>query len=148
MGALYFLFVYDGGKRGLELENRAVTGQLDGKTEEELVQELNQKVEDGMFMIAINTKPYFPTGSSKGDLCIENSPANHYYMTVKIVENDTGELLYETKALEPNSHIQEDVLLKNLGSGEYPATATFEAYDQTTHQLIGSAGADMLIIVG
>ena len=72
-----------------------IRDRLEGKTEEQIVEELNRIVEEGMFNISINTQPEFPDGSSPGNLCIENSPANHYLMVVEITLNDTGEDVYK-----------------------------------------------------
>lgn len=100
-----------------------------------------------MFNISINTQPEFPDGSSPGNLCIENSPANHYLMVVEITLNDTGEKVYTSGALEPNYHIQEAKLDRALAKGTYPATATFYAYTADTQELVGTAGAEMQLII-
>ncbi|MBC3939695.1 MULTISPECIES: hypothetical protein [Anaerotruncus] len=132
---------------GLTRAADAQLGQLEGKTEEQIVEELNRIVEEGMFNISINTQPEFPDGSSPGNLCIENSPANHYLMVVEITLNDTGEKVYTSGALEPNYHIQEAKLDRALAKGTYPATATFYAYTADTQELVGTAGAEMQLII-
>ena len=132
---------------GLTRAADAQLGQLEGKTEEQIVEELNRIVEEGMFNISINTQPEFPDGSSPGNLCIENSPANHYLMVVEITLNDTGEQVYTSGALEPNYHIQEAKLDRALAKGTYPATATFYAYTADTQELVGTAGAEMQLII-
>ena len=132
---------------GLTRAADAQLGQLEGKTEELIVEELNRIVEEGMFNISINTQPEFPDGSSPGNLCIENSPANHYLMVVEITLNDTGEQVYTSGALEPNYHIQEAKLDRALAKGTYPATATFYAYTADTQELVGTAGAEMQLII-
>ena len=132
---------------GLTRAADAQLGQLEGKTEEQIVEELNRIVEEGMFNISINTQPEFPDGSSPGNLCIENSPANHYLMVVEITLNDTGEKVYTSGALEPNYHIQEAKLDRALAKGTYPATATFYAYTADTQELVGTAGAEMQPII-
>lgn len=132
---------------GLTRAADAQLGQLEGKTEEQIVEELNRIVEEEMFNISINTQPEFPDGSSPGNLCIENSPANHYLMVVEITLNDTGEKVYTSGALEPNYHIQEAKLDRALAKGTYPATATFYAYTADTQELVGTAGAEMQLII-
>ena len=132
---------------GLTRAADAQLGQLEGKTEEQIVEELNRIVEEGMFNISINTQPEFPDGSSPGNLCIENSPANHYLMVVEITLNDTGEKVYTSGALEPNYHIQEAKLDRALAKGTYPATATFYAYTADTQELVGTAGVEMQLII-
>jgi hypothetical protein len=130
-----------------EREITAKLGQLDGKSEAEIQAELNRVIKEGMFHISINTTPVFPDSKSEGNLEIENVPNNHYLMRVEITDNDSGGLLYSTKYIEPNSHIQKAALEKQLAAGEYPATATFHAYDPNTLTEIGSTACEMMIYV-
>jgi hypothetical protein len=130
-----------------EREITAKLGQLDGKSEAEIQAELNRVIEEGMFHISINTMPVFPDNKSEGNLEIENVPNNHYLMRVEITDNDSGGLLYSTKFIEPNSHIQKAALEKELAAGEYPAIATFHAYDPNTLTEIGSTSCEMMLYV-
>jgi hypothetical protein len=130
-----------------EREITAKLGQLDGKSESEIQAELNRVVEEGMLHISINTTPVFQDGKSEGNLEIENVPNNHYLMRVEIADSNNGDLLYSTKYIEPNSHIQKAALEKELAAGEYPATATFHAYDPNTLTEIGSTACEMTIYV-
>lgn len=132
---------------GYETEVAAKLGQLEGKSEEEIRAELNRVVEEGMFHIAINTDPVFQDGTSEGNLEIENVPSNRYLMRLEIIEEDTGELLYSTKYIEPNNHIQKAALDVELEAGEYPATAVFYAYDPETLTEMGSASCEINIRV-
>jgi hypothetical protein len=131
----------------LEASLKAQLGQLDGKSEVEIQAELNRVIEEGMFHISINTTPVFPDGESEGNLEIENVPNNRYSMVVQIALKDSGEQVYDSGLIEPNYHIQKDVLEKDLDAGEYAATATFHAYDRETQQEIGSTACDMLMYV-
>jgi hypothetical protein len=104
-------------------------------------------VEEGMFHISINTDPVFADGKSEGSLEIENVPGNRYSMVVQITLDDTGELVYDSGLIDPNYHIQRDTLDVELEKGEYPATATFFAYDPDTEEQMGSAAGKITIIV-
>jgi hypothetical protein len=126
---------------------KAKLGQLDGKTEEEIQAELDRVIEEGMFHISINTNPVFTDGKSEGNLEIENVPNNHYSMDVQITLKDSGELVYDSGLIEPNYHIQTDTLSKELEAGEYPAVATFYAYDTDTQDEIGSTGCEITMYV-
>ena len=125
----------------------ALTGALPGKSEEEVIAELNRVVDEGMFNISINTTPTFTNGKAEGPLQIENVPGNQYLMQVQITLDDTGELIYQTGLIEPNHHIQSAKLDVELEKGEYLATAVFNAYDPETEEYIGSAGAKLTITV-
>lgn len=122
-------------------------GQLDGKTEEEIVAELNRVVEEGMFNISIASVVEFDNGQSEGEVKIENSPANHYLMQVEITRNDTGEVIYTSDILEPNYHVQTAKLDTVLPAGTYECTAMFHALDPNTEQEVGVAGAEMAVVV-
>lgn len=130
---------------GYEREVAAKLGQLEGKSEAEIQAELNRVVEEGMFHISINTDPVFQDGASEGSLEIENVPNNHYLMRVEILEDETGELLYSTKYIEPNSHIQKAALKTDLEPGEYPSTAVFYAYDPDSLVEMGSTACRICI---
>jgi hypothetical protein len=131
----------------LEASLKAKLGQLDGKSEAEIQAELNRVIEEGMFHISINTTPVFADGESEGNLEIENVPNNHYSMVVQIALQDSGEQVYDSGLIEPNYHIQKDVLEKDLDAGEYAAVATFHAYDMETQDEIGSTACEMMIYV-
>jgi hypothetical protein len=149
IGLLIFAFVrfYQGNQPDYEKEIAAKLGQLDGKSEEEIQAELDRVIEEGMFHISINTNPVFNDGKSEGNLEIENVPNNRYLMRVEIANQDTGDVLYSTKYIEPNSHIQTAALDTELEAGEYPAVATFYAYDPDTLTEIGSTGCEITIYV-
>jgi competence protein ComGC len=132
---------------GLERAVKASLGQLDGKSEEEIQAELDRVIEEGMFHISINTNPVFYSGSSEGNLEIENVPNNRYSMLVKITLKDSGEEVYDSGLLDPNYHIQNDSLSKELEAGAYPAVATFYAYDPETEEKIGSTACEITIYV-
>lgn len=122
-------------------------GQLEGKTAEEIQAELDRIVDDGMFNISIASVVEFPSGTSEGELRIENVPGNQYLMRVVINRDDTGAQIYETDLIEPNYHIQADSLDVDLPAGTYPCTAVFYAYDPETEEMIGQAGAKIDIRV-
>ena len=129
--ALSALLVWNiyGNKDPLQDAVNAELGQLDGKSKEEIEAELNRVVEEGSMHISINTKPIFKNGKAKGDLRIENSPANHYGQEVIITVDKTGKEIYRSGLILPNHHIQTDKLKMDLEKGEYDCTATFVAYD-------------------
>ena len=122
-------------------------GQLDGKTQEEIQEELNRYVEEGMLNISIASLIRFPDGNSEGELRIENSPANHYLMQVDITRNDNGEVIYSSEPIEPNYHIQYGKLNQDLPAGTYECTATFYALNMETREVEGQAGAVVTIVV-
>ena len=122
-------------------------GQLEGKTDAEIQAELDRVVEEGMFNISIASVIELESGTSEGDLRIENVPGNRYLMRVSILRNDTGEELYRTDVIEPNHHIQRDAFDVALPAGSYECTALFEALDPATEEQVGQAAAIITVNV-
>lgn len=133
----------------LEDAVRAELGQLEGKSDSEIEEALNQQVEEGSMAISINAKPVFVNGSAAGSVQIENAKANHYAQNVTITRDDTGEVIYESGIIKPDEHIDTDVLDVELPQGEYPCTAIFTAYDISDGQQleVGTVGAQITISV-
>lgn len=129
LSALLLWNIYGNSDDTLQDALNAELGQLDGKSKEEIEAELNRIVEEGSMHISMNTKPIFKNGKAKGDLKIENSPANHYGQEIIITVDKTGKEIYRSGLLMPNHHIQTDKLKVNLKKGTYDCTATFVAYD-------------------
>lgn len=123
----------------------ALAGQLPGKSAEDIEATLNQVVAEGMLNITINPNPVFENGSAQGTLNIENIPGNHYSMKVKIVLDETGQTVYESKLIDPGYYIEKAALSEPLVKGQYPATATFTAVDMQTDDEMGTAAAKITL---
>ena len=107
-------------------------GQAPYKSAEEMQAELDRVVEEGMFNISIASSIQFDEGTSSGTAYIENVPGNRYLMKVAITDDE---------------FIESIVLTRDLDQGTYPATATFTALDEVTHEEVGQAAAKIAINV-
>lgn len=125
----------------------ARSGQAPYKSAEEIQAELDRLVEEGMFNISIASVIEFADGTSPGTAYVENVPGNRYLMQVALTLDDTGETVYESKALKPDSYIESITLSKDLEPGDYPATATFLALDPDSHEEMGKAAAKVTLVV-
>lgn len=114
----------------------AVSGLLDGRTEEEAAALESQTVESGMLQVSINSNPVFLNGAAEGNLRIENAPGNPYDMRVTITLDDSGVVVYTSGGIKPNYHIENDRLDVALAAGDYAATVKFYAVDDS-HKDIG-----------
>lgn len=132
---------------GLELDDNASMGILPGIDIAQRQAELQQQLDEGMIAFSINASPVFATGSSEGNLMLENPANNAKLLVVEIYMDDTGELIYQSKALPVGSYIENVSLDKVLEPGEYAATAYFKAYREEDGSYIGQAGAAILITV-
>ena len=128
-------------------DSQAVSGQAPYKTQEEIVAELNRIVEEGMLNISIASLIEFENGESEGTAYIENVPSNRYVLRVTIKLDSTGEVVYQSGGLRPDSYIEKIKLSQDLPAGSYPATATFVADDPDTLEEVGQTSARITLQV-
>lgn len=95
----------------------------------------------------MNPTPIFANGTSEGNLLIVNSEVNNYPQRVTIIRSDTGEQIYQTKAIPVGSKIETDKLDVNLDAGTYDCVAYFENLDAETGDVLGKAGANITITI-
>ena len=137
----------DDPKTGIVYDDSAVEGGWNNLSPEEIAERLNQKVEEGMINISMNTAPYFEEGAADGNLMIVNESINNYPQKVQIVRNDTGEQIYESDAIAVGSKIERAALDVELPSGTYECTAYFHNLNPETGEIIGTAGAIINITI-
>ena len=132
---------------GLILDESAVEGGWDEINTDEIVANLNKKVEAGMINIAMNTSPVFADGTSEGNLMIVNETINNYPQVVEITRNDTGELIYKSGGIPVGSKIEKAKLDVDLPAGTYACTAMFHNMNPDTGESLGCAGAIITVTV-
>ena len=131
--ALILLHSCDGGQSAADDGRRVAltTGEAvsDEAPEErrDVVDELNALAKQGMLTMAINTEPVFASGTAKGNLLIENDPANRYAQVVRLFRSDTGELVYTSGVIPVGKYLNADALDVALPAGDYPCAACFYA---------------------
>lgn len=135
------------GSPGIQIDENVQQGGLTFKSKEEIQAELNQKVEEGMINISMNTAPVFENGTAKGDLCIVNSERNNYAQVVYIILKDTQEEIYRSGAIPVGSKIEYAPLDVDLDPGVYDCVAYFNNVDVDTGAYLGTAGAEIQITV-
>ena len=137
----------DSPKTGIVYDDSAVEGGWDNLSPEEIAERLNQKVEEGMINISMNTAPYFEDGTAEGNVMIVNESINNYPQQVEFIRNDTGEQIYQSKAIPVGSKIERATLDVTLPAGTYECTAYFHNLDPESGAIIGTAGAVITITV-
>ncbi len=145
-GVWYLFFRHTGFER-YKFDTEAMEGRLQQMTDEEIQQELNRVVEDGMFNISIASSIVFESPESEGEARIENIAANHYHMQVDIFLDETNECVYSSDLIRPGYSIEKIKLEKKLEPGEYAAKAVFSAITQEDMKLFGQAGAEVKLYV-
>lgn len=134
-------------KTGIVYDSSATEGGWDNLSPEEIEARLNEKVAEGMINISANTAPIFEDGSSEGNLMLVNESINNYPQMVQIVRNDTGEQIYQSKAIPVGSKIERAKLDVVLPAGTYECTAYFHNLDPESGAIIGTAGAIITITI-
>ena len=134
-------------KTGIVYDSSATEGGWDNLSPEEIEARLNEKVAEGMINISANTAPIFEDGASEGNLMLVNESINNYPQMVQIVRNDTGEEIYKSDAIAVGSKIERAKLDVLLPAGTYECTAYFHNLNPETGEIIGTAGAIIIITV-
>ena len=134
-------------KAGIVYDSSATEGGWDNLSPEEIAERLNQKVEEGMINISMNTAPYFENGTAEGNVMIVNESINNYPQQVEFIRNDTGENIYQSKAIPVGSKIERAALDVELPAGTYECTAMFHNLDPVSGEIIGTAGAIITITI-
>ena len=137
----------DDPKTGIVYDDAAIEGGWDNLSPEEIAEKLNEKVAEGMINISMNTAPYFENGTAEGNVMIVNEAINNYPQEVQIVCNDTGEQIYQSKAIPVGSKIERAKLDVVLPAGTYECTAYFHNLDPVSGEIIGTAGAIITITI-
>ena len=135
------------GQTGIVYDSSAVEGGWDNLSPEEIAEKLNEKVAEGMINISMNTAPYFENGKAEGNVMIVNESINNYPQQVEFIRNDTGEQIYQSKAIPVGSKIERAALDVELPTGSYECTAMFHNLDPVSGEIIGTAGAIITITV-
>ena len=135
------------GQTGIVYDSSAVEGGWDNLSPEEIAEKLNEKVAEGMINISMNTAPYFENGASEGNVMIVNEAINNYPQQVEFIRNDTGEQIYQSKAIPVGSKIERAALDVELPAGTYECTAMFHNLDPVSGEIIGTAGAIINITI-
>lgn len=132
---------------GIVYDSGAVEGGWDEADVDKIVEGLNEKVEEGMINISMNTSPNFANGTSAGNLMIVNEAVNRYPQVVEITRNDTNEVIYKSGAIPVGSKIENAKLSDALDAGTYECTAMFYNVDDETGAYLGCAGAIIKVTV-
>ena len=114
---------------------------------EELKKAQQDAVDASEFTLSILPEASFPDGKSQGNIYIRNEVKNAYPISVEVIEDETGDVIYESGAIQPGEEITEGTLSKNLAKGTYACTAKVSVYDPETKEFKGQTAAGMEIEV-
>ncbi|MCH1942152.1 hypothetical protein [Holdemania massiliensis] len=125
----------------------AVVGALPGKTAQQIEEMLNAQMDETTVAFTLNSSPVFENGSAKGNLMLECPEVNINNIRILIRIDETGELIYDSEILKPNSYIYSDTLKTPLKAGSYDCTATIQLLDKDTDEVKGISQAALVITI-
>lgn len=106
-----------------------------------------KEVDASKFTLSIYPEATFKNGKSKGELYIRNEVSNAYPIAVQLVEDKSGDIIYESGAIQPGYEVTEGKLLKNLKKGNYKCTAEVSIFDSETKKYKGQTAAEVNVEV-
>lgn len=102
-----------------------------------------KEVDASKFTLSIYPEATFKNGKATGEIYIRNEESNAYPIAVQFVEEKSGEVIYESGAIQPGYEVTEGKLLKNLKKGNYKCTAEVSIFDPETKMYKGQTSAEV-----
>ena len=116
-------------------------------SDKELKKFAQKKADDSQFNMMIGSKAMISNQSQQGTLHIKNPQTNTYPVNVVITDDQTGDVIYTSGAIEPGEEVSHIALEKTLTKGTHPATVRFSLYDEKTRAKKGEVTAGVSFIV-
>ncbi|MCR5582748.1 MAG: hypothetical protein K6F70_03940 [Eggerthellaceae bacterium] len=140
------------------LDPNAQKGYYEGKTDEEIQEDLKQYVDEHSMQISVSPFVQISPGSTQASgLNVENIENNHCAQKFTISLQDTGEVLYESGAIYPGEYVADIELSRPLDEGVYAANVVFQGYEEGmtlfsdgqlfTHAEFGSPVTGVILLI-
>ena len=112
-------------------------GFVDESNMDDIMSEMSDKVEDGMFECMMSTAWTFDdAASSSPNSYVANVESNRHALCFDVYEEQTNELLYSSPILPVGSEIRDIKLDKEIPAGDYNAVVMYtllnEAYEEVS----------------
>lgn len=122
-------------------------GIVDNDNVEDIMNEMDEKVSEGMFECKMTTAWTFDDGkSSAPNAYVANVENNLYTLYFDVYEETTNELLYSSPMLPVGTEIKNFKLDKELPAGEYDAVVMYTMVDENLEE-VSSVGFKVTISV-
>ncbi len=106
---------------------------------------MQENVDQSAIPFSINATPTI-TGTTM-NLFFENPQGSAKDLIIQIVDDTSGETVYESKYIQAGSYAENVTVTKTYAAGTYAATANITAYDPETHNPIGETAAGLVLTV-
>ena len=122
-------------------------GFVDEDNADNVMEEMSEKVEEGMFECMMTTTWAFADGASESpNAYVANVESNRYTLYFDVYENTTNELLYSSPLLPVGSDIDNIKLDKELPAGDYDAVVMYTLVNEDNKE-VSSVGFNIIISV-
>lgn len=111
---------------------RAAPGYYEGKTPEEIQDDLDSQVDWYAMEISVASQMEVEEGSTHVEARLENVANNHCDQKVRMYpSNDPSDVLFQSGAISPGEYLQFVDLSHPLPVGRHELTVEFQGYEQT-----------------
>lgn len=120
---------------------------LDEDSAANVMDEMRQEVEEGMFECNMSMTWTFEDGSAASkDAIVVNNSNNSYPLYFDVNLEDTGELIYSSPVIPVGSQLTDFVLDKDLDKGEYRAVVMYSLLENEESQVVKSQAGFVITI--
>jgi hypothetical protein len=126
----------------------AVNRIIDDANVNEIQEDMQSRVDQGMFETYMTTSWTFPNGeAASSDAVMGNSVNNNYPFWFELLLSDTGEVLFESGLLPVGTTIESITLNKDLPAGTYRATVAVHLMDENGDPIDSNAAFNVTLKV-
>lgn len=115
-----------------EKEPEPIPRVITEDNKDDVVKQLQEKVEEGMFEMTMTTTWTFENSSTPStDSLVGNADSNREAFYFTVARKDTGEVVYTSPEIPVGSQITEVKLEKDVPAGSYPATLQYHFINES-----------------
>lgn len=115
-----------------EKEPEPIPSVVTEDNKDDIVEQLQERVEDSMFEMTMTTTWNFENSSTPStDSLVGNADNNHYPFYFTVTMDGTGEVIYTSPEIPVGSQITEIKLEKDVPAGSYPATLQYHFINES-----------------
>ncbi len=123
------------------------TGFVNRRNADSIMDDMSEKVSEGMFECKMTTNWVFDDGGSVSpNAYVANVENNLHSICFDVYEQSTNELLYSSPILPVGTELEDIKLDKELPAGEYPAVVMYTLVDEDNKE-VSTVGFDITISV-
>lgn len=107
----------------------------------------NALLAENMGYVSMERELVFEQGDSLGYAGIANEAESRLGCIVTLIRDGTGEIIYQSKVLDPGYYIENIRLRIHLRKGYYPCTVVWSFYEQEADWPVGNTAGKAVVII-